>query len=267
MNKNMPLISVIMGVYNDADSLETSLDSIEGQTYKNWEFIICNDCSNDNSKEILLKHAKRNSRYTIIENNINQGLATSLNKCLAMAKGKYIARMDADDKSFRDRLKIEVNYLEKHKEIDMVGAAAQIITDNERMGIRRMPNEVTKLSFIKGNPFIHPTVMIRKQILDEFHGYDVHNRRSEDLELWFRMFARGKKGVNLSLPLLDYHESLDDYKKRTLKAAIEASKVYLKGYKELKLPKIYYWYSLRPIVSAILPNKIMFKYHRKSYKK
>lgn len=262
---NMPLISVIMGVYNDADSLEMSLDSIEKQTYENWEFIICDDCSNDKSKDILLRHAKRDRRYKIIENKKNQGLATSLNNCLKLAKGKYIARMDADDRSFDNRLKIEVNYLEEHSEIDMIGAAAQIVTENERIGIRRMPRVVTKMSFLKGNPFIHPTVMIRKTILDEFQGYNVNNRRSEDLELWFRLFAHGKKGVNLSMPLLDYHESLDDYKKRTLKAAMEASRVYLKGYKKLGLPIFYYGYSLRPIVSAILPNKFMFKYHRRSY--
>ena len=265
MNKNMPLVSIIMGVYNDADSLEMSLDSIEKQTYENWEFIVCNDCSDDRSKEILLDHAKRDNRYKIIENEVNQCLATSVNNCLKLARGKYVARMDADDRSYSNRLKVEVNYLEENKNVDMIGAAAQIVTDNERMGIRRMPKEVTRMSFLKGNPFIHPTIMIRKQVLDEFRGYDVHNRRSEDLELWFRLFAHGKRGVNLSMPLLDYHESLGDYKKRTLKAAIEASKVYLKGYKELNIPVFYYWYSLRPIVSAILPDKIMFKYHRRRY--
>ena len=93
MNKE-PLISVIMGVYNDQRFLKEAIESILCQTYKNFEFIICNDCSADQSTKILEKYKKIDNRITIINNKKNMGLAASLNRCIDISKGDYIARMD-----------------------------------------------------------------------------------------------------------------------------------------------------------------------------
>ena len=99
-----PLVSIIMGAYNCEATIEKCVESILQQTYKNWQFIICDDFSSDNTFDILKKYEDKDSRIIILHNECNKRLAASLNNCLKVAKGKYIARMDADDESLPQRL-------------------------------------------------------------------------------------------------------------------------------------------------------------------
>ena len=121
--KSSPIISVIMGVYNDSIFLEEAIQSILNQTFSDFEFIICNDCSTESKVEdILKKYAKIDNRIIIINNQVNSGLAKSLNKCLSIAKGKYIARMDSDDRSLPNRFEVEKNLLDNHKSVAVCGS-------------------------------------------------------------------------------------------------------------------------------------------------
>src|SRR5690349_21132656 len=112
-----PAISVIMPVYNSAKFLRLAVESILDQTFKDFEFLIINDGSTDESEAILLEHAARDPRIVYIKNETNIGLIASLNKALSLAKGKYIARMDGDDVSLPERLAKQVSYLEENNTV------------------------------------------------------------------------------------------------------------------------------------------------------
>lgn len=263
------LVSIIMGVYNCENCIQRCVDSILAQTYTNWELIICDDCSTDNSLEICRELAKKDERIIVIKNEKNSKLAYSLNHCLKYAKGEYIARMDDDDISYPNRLQTEVDFLDTHPEYDVVGSATEVSDGEKTVSIRVSRKEIpTKEDLYFGPCHMHPTIMVRKAAYDKLNGYTVCKRtnRGQDWDLWFRFYAMGMKGYNLKTPLLQYHESPDDFKKRSLKTAIMYTKTALFGYKLLKYPFYKYVYAFKPIISAIIPKEIMNAYHRKGQK-
>ena len=258
-----PLVSIIMGAYNCENTIESCIESILKQTYKNWEFIICNDCSTDNTLSILKDFQKKDNRIIVICNEKNLRLAASLNKCLKVARGKYIARMDADDISLPERLEKQVEFMEKNKDFDVVGCNRIIFDESGEKGIRKSIEFPNKEILLKGTPFAHPTIMMKKETYEKLGGY-VSNKttmRAEDLELWFRFYEKDYKGYNIQIPLYKYRETKKDFSKRDLKAAIQTSRVYWRGYKKIKIPIYKRIYFLKPIIAALIPNCIMFKYH------
>lgn len=258
-------VSVIMGAYNCEKTIGNSIESILSQTFEDWEFIICDDCSSDSTFSIIKDYAKQDNRIKIITNKKNMRLAATLNHCLEYANGVYIARMDADDISLPERLKIQVDFLDNNPEASVVGSRVIVFDEYGDQGIRGIGGWAKKDAFKRGTPFIHPTIMMRKESYVLLDGYTVSKAtmRAEDLDLWFRFFSLGLRGYNIETPLLRYHESLRDYKKRSLEAAIQTVKIKCKGYQQLKFPFSYYIFALRPIVSAILPNRLIKKYHKK----
>lgn len=264
----LPLVSIIMGVYNEEAHLRNCLESVIKQTYRNWECIICDDCSTDSSKEILYEYQKKDGRFIILENDQNSRLAASLNNCLSIARGKYIARMDADDLCLPSRLQSQVQFLEENQEIDCVGSAVIVYDETGDKGIRLCKEYPQKEDLLHANPFAHPTVIIKKSVMDVLGGYTVSRdtRRAEDLDLWFRFFHADYKGYNMQKPLYKYHESEEDMQKRTFKAALGISRVYLRGYKLLGFPKYDYIYAMKPVISSVIPKRIMAYFHRNRLK-
>lgn len=116
----MPRVSIIMGVYNGFGRMDRSIQSIINQTYKDWEFIICDDGSTDDTYMKLQEYAALDNRIVVLKNAHNSGLAQSLNNCLSVAKGEYVARMDDDDYSHSERLEKEVYFLNQHPEYAIV---------------------------------------------------------------------------------------------------------------------------------------------------
>ena len=162
------LISVILPVYNGAPYLDEAIVSILKQTHDNFELIVINDGSTDESLEILEKYAAQDNRIIII-NRQNKGLVYSLNEGILKAKGKYIARMDADDVSDISRLESQIEYIQKHN-LDICGGHYLLIDDEGRInGLNVVPisHEMCTLSLLFKVPFAHPSVMIRKRFLDE----------------------------------------------------------------------------------------------------
>lgn len=261
---NNELVSVIMGVYNCEKTVGKCIESVLNQTYTNWEFIICDDCSTDKTLDVLKAYAKKDPRIKIIQNKKNSKLAYSLNHCLKYCNGVYVARMDADDECMSKRLEIQVDFMNLHKEMAVVGSSAKIFDGEKITGIRRIEENPTKTDVLKGPAFMHPTIMMRKNVYDILNGYTVAKRtvRGQDWDLWFRFFAKGYKGYNLQEPLLIYHESTGDYKKRTLKTAIMYTQTALIGYRLLKVPIYKYVYAIKPIIAVLIPNRILEIYHR-----
>ena len=265
----MPLVSIIMGVYNAEDTIDRCIESIRNQTYTNWEFIICDDCSTDNTLERLLKLSKEEDRIHILRNRSNQRLAASLNHCLSKASGKYVARMDADDYSLKDRILKQVQFMESHNAIDVVGTAAYIFDGKDKTDIRLCPEYPETKDLVMSTPYIHPSIMMRKNVYDELHGYTVSRRtvRGQDLDLWYRFYEKGFRGYNMQEPLLVYHETIDDYKKRSVESGLLATKTNIIGLRRIKSPLYTYVFALRPLVSSLLPPIIMKAYHKQKSKR
>ena len=262
----MPKISVIMGVYNGEKTMRESIDSILAQTYTDWEFVICDDASSDNTLVILNEYKEKYpDKFVILHNEQNLMLSGSLNRCLAAASGEYIARMDDDDKSLPTRFAVEAGYLDEHPEYAVVGSWVQFF-NSEGLGevIRKIP-EPSVYDVPKVNPFFHPTIMMRKSAYDALKGYtsNERTRRMEDVDLWYRFFAAGYKGYNIPEVLLHYRLDSNALKKRKLKYSIDASRIVFNGVRMLKLPVKYYLYSLKPLLSWAMPENLKTIYRNK----
>ncbi|MEZ8012910.1 MULTISPECIES: glycosyltransferase family 2 protein [Vibrio] len=209
---NLPLISIVMAVYNCEKYLKYSIDSIIEQSYENFEFIIVDDCSVDNSLSII--NSYKDSRLRIIKNDENMGLAGSLNRAIEEAAGKYIARMDADDISLSNRIEKQVSYMEQHKNVAVCGTNIQHIDSNnnpikDRIKWIKEDNRSIKNALIYGSCFAHPSVIVRAKYFREHSiRYEVTLRRSQDYDLWFKLSEYGDF-ANLNEPLLLYRISGD----------------------------------------------------------
>lgn len=172
-----PEISVIMSVYNDEKYIAKAIDSILTQSFSNFELIICDDYSTDRSSNIIEKYVKQDNRIVFFKNEKNLGLATSLNRCIERAKGKYIARMDSDDISLPNRFEVEYNYLEDNSDIVVVGCKCQCIDENDEIykDFQIHSGSVSFYDAIKKVQIVHPTVMMRKEALLSVDGYTVNN--------------------------------------------------------------------------------------------
>ncbi len=268
MNK----ISVIMSVYNtkDYNMLKQAIDSILDQTYKHFEFIICDDGSNDSTYNYLVEFAKKDKRIIIIQNKDNLTLGPALNHCLAIARYPYIARMDADDISLPTRLEQELEYLENHRNVALVGTNVKFINDNsEVIGNRKYPTFLSKTDFINNCPICHPTIMIRKDVLERMRGYSNkhHHIRVEDYELFLRMIIKDYKMVNLEDELLLYRQNSHNCKQSKYKYCINEYKLRETYIPKLSNGKTKYYYIIKPLIVGLIPRIIYKKLKKVQFKK
>ncbi|MGL5963031.1 MAG: glycosyltransferase family 2 protein [Fusobacteriaceae bacterium] len=262
----MGKVSVIMGIYNCEKTLEEAIDSIINQSYKNWELLMCDDCSRDKTYEIAEKYRKRYpDKIKLLRNEKNLTLGPTLNRCLEVATGEYIARQDGDDKSYPDRLEKQLKFLLDNPEFDLVGSSMMVFSGLEEKGIRKIGiSEPTKMNLVLGVPFCHATIVARKEVYDRLGGYSTkkHAQRVEDVDLWFRFFKEGMRGHNLDEPLYLVRDDDGQYKRRDFKNHLNATITCLKGVRDLNLPTYYYIYALNPILKFFVPSKLKKIYHR-----
>lgn len=185
-----PMVSVIMSVYNSEAYLKAAVESILNQTYRDFEFLIVNDCSSDSSLEIL--HSYRDQRIKIIDNPENLGLAKSLNKAVKQAGGKYIARMDSDDISLPDRFEKQVAYLESHPDTGLV--YGDLIRFHSHELANEMDSNDYQADYIRSillfyNVVNHPCVMMKREIFDSY-SYNPDFSVTEDVKLWTEISAQ-----------------------------------------------------------------------------
>ena len=258
-------VSIIMGIYNCENTLDESLQSIFNQTFQNWEFIICNDGSTDNSYSIVEKYAKNDKRIKLIQNEKNMGLNYTLNHCLKYAQGEYIARMDGDDISLPTRLQKEVEFLDSHPDYSIVSTPMIYFDERGEFAIGKSIKIPTKYDAIKGTPFCHAPCMVRKRAYDAVKGYSIDKKtlRVEDYDLWIRMMSLGFRGYNLSEPLYKMRDDRDAYSRRKYKYRINEAYVKYKAIKLLKLPLKYSVFILRPLIVGCIPSFLYKKLHSK----
>lgn len=254
-------VSVIMGVYNtlNVDYLNEAVSSIINQTFKDWEFIIYDDGSNQETKEILRKIEQSDNRIRVIYNDCNNGLAHALNTCISESRGLYIARQDDDDLSEPNRLEYQVEFLERNKLYSVVGTRAYLINDEGIWGTRGEPGEKSRREHIWGTPYLHPTTMFRKEVFEVVVGYRVatETRRAEDYDLFMRIAANDKRGYVLNEVLYKYREDVNSIKKRKFAFRVDEMIVRLNGYRAMKLNLIFYIFIFKPIIIGIIPQKFL----------
>jgi glycosyltransferase involved in cell wall biosynthesis len=199
-----PEISIIMPVYNGMPHLPAAIKSLLHQTYRNFELIIINDGSTDNSLDTIRSFS--DGRIHIIDNPKNLHLIASLNIGLEAARGPYIARMDQDDISMPDRLQKEFDFLETHPEVVIVGTWSKLIdSEGKEIGIHKNPlrNNLIKYDLLFGNTVTHPSVMMRRKEIMEIGGYDPAWVNTEDYNLYSRVIKKYCI-ANIGEPLLHY---------------------------------------------------------------
>ncbi|MBC7427461.1 MAG: glycosyltransferase [Bacteriovorax sp.] len=208
-----PLVSFVIPSYNSGKFLRQTLESCLNQTYPNIEILLINDGSTDNTDEIL-EEFKNVKNLHHIKNEKNEGIIYTLNRGMKLARGEFIARMDGDDICLPERVQEQVNFFNKHPEIDVLGTDIIIIDENnKKMG---RPREVitsqaeVEWSMISSCPVFHPTVMLRKNLLDQepfaSSTYFGSDKIAEDLGLWGRVLLANKKIAVLNRPFLLYRK-------------------------------------------------------------
>lgn len=195
----MPKISVVMPVYNTKEEfLHASIKSILNQTYSDFEFIIINDGSTNNAKEVILSYPDSRIKYFEQE---NHGLIYTLNKGISLSQGEYIARMDSDDISLPERFAKQVNVLDKNSDIGAVGSYIKLFpTPDFEVKYAITP---TYLDLLRENQLAHPVVMFRKSVLEQFNLKYNNCLYAEDYELWSRLI-KVSKIYNIPEVLLKY---------------------------------------------------------------
>jgi glycosyltransferase involved in cell wall biosynthesis len=258
--KNIPNISIIMSVYNGEKTLEKAIDSILSQTYTDFEFIICDDASNDKTYELLNGYAEKDARIVLIKHTENAGLGSSLNDCLKIARGNYIARQDADDVSRPERIERTLDYLERTG-APYVGSGIYVFDDKGVFSKRLFEEKITKHVIAKKNPFFHPTMMFRKDVLEKVNGYRVaeETRRTEDYDLVMRLASVGIIGQNLQEYLYYVYEPMDAYLRHTRKTRKYEIRTRLYGLKLMNAPFYDYIYLIKPIIMSLIPHRLYKK--------
>lgn len=262
-------ISIIMGIYNCEATIEDALKSLMCQTYKDWELIMCNDCSTDNTVKIAQTYSDMFDNILLIHNSKNEGLAFSLNHCLEYVDSEYVARMDADDLSLPTRLEKEVNFLENNKEYALVSCAMICFDSEGDWGVQVNPEKPTKKDFIYGSPFCHAPVMMRRIILNNIGNYTVKKflRRGQDYYLWHKFYYLGYKGYNIQEPLYKMRDDENAASRRSVKSGFYSSWATFLIFKDLNIPIRYYYRILRPILVSFLPRKFYSYLHKKKVNK
>ena len=170
MNNKFPLVSVLMSTYNSEKTLERALNSILNQSYKNIEFLICNDGSTDNTKKILEKYSNLHEQIEIINNKNNVGLTKSLNLLINKSKGDFIARQDADDYSDPERIKEQIKYCISNK---FQAVFTRTYNLNKNISMQNISYLIPyKILINFRNPFVHGTMLINSKIIKTLGGYD-----------------------------------------------------------------------------------------------
>lgn len=203
-----PLVSVVMAVYNGESFLKDAVDSILSQTLNNFELLVINDGSSDKTKDILAGYSDKRLR---VYDQTNKGLVVSLNRAVGLAKGRYIARQDADDLSSSGRLEKQLAFLEANPEVVIVGSSMSVIDDSghkihEHRVLLNDPE--LKQELLMRSPFAHGSVMFTKAAFVKAGGYKQDDWPAEDYGLWLHMANEGLF-ANIDEPLYAYRENMD----------------------------------------------------------
>ncbi|MDD3936004.1 glycosyltransferase [Rhodoferax sp.] len=208
MNHTQPAVSVVLPVFNGGKYLHAAIESVLTQTFKDFELIVLNDGSTDSSLRVIQSFAFKDPRVVIV-NRENRGLVATLNEGVQLAKADLVARMDADDICYPNRLTQQYEYIKAHVDCVAVGTLIQLI-DPEGLRIKKMGSYINHdeivADYMRGNcSFFHPTVMFRREVAVSLGGYSDQYRHAEDVDFFLRLAEVGRL-ANLPEVLLNYRQ-------------------------------------------------------------
>ncbi len=262
---NTPLASVVLANYNGSQFLKEAIESVCAQSFRDFEFIVVDDGSTDNSRAIMDEMAARDSRIVRLYLPQNGGLPNALNAGIKEAKGKYIVRMDGDDICLPQRFERQVAYMERaeNEKVGVCGTFCEVIdTSGKSLGPKRFAEndkDIRRMFWFR-NPIQHSTSIIRKKCFEELGGYDTNFPQSQDYELWFR-FGQKYELHNLPEILLKYRvhgeNAILKRQKSTIRGVLLARKyaVTKYGYKMPFSGRVFSWLTN---VTYVLPARLVF---------
>ena len=258
-------ISVLMGIYNCAPTLQEALNSLYDQTYQGFKIILCDDGSHDDTLKIAEENARLHENVIVIKNDRNMGLNYTLNHCLEYADTEYIARMDGDDISLPKRFEKEIEFLDEHPEYAVVSAPMIYFDEGGEFRRGQGGGEVRKLEFVKGSPIAHAPSMSRTDIIKSVGGYSVDKKllRVEDYHLWFKVYAAGQKAYRLNECLYKMRDDRNAVARRNWMTRRNEAYVQHIGYKMIGVPWYYQFYSLVPILKYFAPKWLYRYFHKR----
>jgi glycosyltransferase involved in cell wall biosynthesis len=241
-------VSVLMAVRDDAARAGRAVGSILTQSFQDLELLLVDDGSQDDTFSVLTDCAEGDDRIQLTRNRQPLGLAACLNRVAGVARGDFLARMDADDVALPARLETQLRFMDEHPEVDILGSAAyRVDLSDNVLGIMDVETSHARLveQIYWRNPFIHPTVVMKRTAFFRVGGYDASFRRAQDYDLWLRA-ARMCCLANLESPLLRYCVD-GSIAWGTLPFT---SGAVTRAVKRDGRPRGYYWYSVRPYLGA-----------------
>lgn len=270
--KQVELISVVMGVCyrrHGTQLLQRAIDSILQQTYSHLEFLICENGSTEEAKALLARYEQVDSRVQLIDGSGATLLAEKLNRCVQKAKGKWIARQDDDDWSQSDRLEKQLNFLKEKYQYGFLGCWVRVEQDGEIVGVRSFPESPEIKDFLFTQPFIHPTLMFRKQCLERIGGYSAsaYCHGCEDYDLLLRLYQAGFRGANLPEPYFIYHIPSKGQSNRTIAMRLNEMIVRWRRFRELGLLPGALPYVFKPVIVGLIPQKLLYRLKMLSLKR
>ena len=259
-------ISVLMGIYNCAATLPEAIECILAQTVTDWELILCDDGSGDNTYAVAQEYRDRYpDQIILLQNEKNMGLNYTLNHCLSRAGGEFIARMDGDDLCAPDRFEKELKALEENPQMAVVSTEMTYFDETGTWGRSHAIPLPEPKHFVYGTPFCHAPCMARRAAVCSVGGYtdDAKYLRVEDYDLWVKLYAAGYRGMNLQEPLYQMRDDRNAFSRRKFKYRINEARVISKAVRLLKLPFWNYLRALRPVVVGLLPSGLYKWMHKK----
>jgi len=261
-----PKVSVIMCTYNDSQYIGEAIKSVLASSFTDFEFIICDDASTDDTPEIIKSFKDKRIKY--IRNETNLRPAASRNRCFHEAKGDYIMQLDSDDIALPNRIQLQVDYLDNFPDVPFCGGWARVIDENgEHLRDFFHSENVTLKDIFVSDSYINPAVMFRREKILHVDGYTTGFGRSEDLDLWLKLYASGIEGKNIQDYLIEYRETKAGLYKSKFKHRVEAYKILRHWKKKLRLGFKYNVYAFRQIILGLAPKWFVIRIKRRKAKK
>ena len=257
----VPRVSVIMSVHNEENWLVPAIESILNQTFQDLELRITDDGSSDGSRDILCHFQKQDPRVRLIRHEKKNGLAVSLNEQIRQAGGEYIARMDGDDMAHSERIESQVDFLDSHPEVALLGTYCNEIDKNgNKISLWKRPvtDQALRAALLYYNPFVHSTVMLRREVFKEAGYYNPKWRYAQDYDLWLRI-SRSYKMANLMRPLVDLRVDWDKLEKKNTEARRCEFNILLSHFRTCNYPLWRYLHLWRTAGLALFPTPITMR--------
>lgn len=251
----MPPLTVLMSVHNGLPYLTAAIESILAQSYRDFDFLIIDDASEDDSAVVIHSYASKDRRIRMITNLTKLGLGAALNLGVSEATSPLVARMDADDIAMPNRLEAQMMYMQSHPSTAVLGTWAHDIDDDSKIvGERRVPvhcRDITRL--VWANPFVHSSVMLNRALILEAGSYDPTLAKRQDYDLWFRCVAHQYALANLPHYFMQYRLTNATYKRNRWRIARTHLMIGWRGCRLVNAPPVAYLGVAAPVVKSIVP--------------